>query len=42
MEDFQSINHSEFLDLLPEIVFEIDKDLNIKFLNQSSEKNFRL
>jgi PAS domain S-box-containing protein len=38
MEDDKMIDHSEFLDLLPEIVFEIDKDLNIKLLNQSCER----
>lgn len=38
MEEEQSFNQTEFLDLLPEIVFEIDKDLNITFLNQSCEK----
>ena len=37
MEENQSLNQSEFLDLLPEIVFEIDKDLNVTFLNQSCE-----
>ena len=31
-------NTSEFLDLLPEIVFEIDTDLNVLFLNKSCEK----
>ncbi|MBU8892009.1 MAG: PAS domain-containing sensor histidine kinase [Bacteroidales bacterium] len=38
MEEDQNYNHSEFLDLLPELVFEIDEELNIKFLNQSCEK----
>jgi len=38
MKKDQSFNQSEFLDLLPEIVFEIDKELNIKFLNQACEK----
>lgn len=38
MEEEQSFNQTEFLDLLPEIVFELDKDLNIKFLNQACEK----
>ncbi len=38
MEEDQSFNQTEFLDLLPEIVFEIDKNLNIKFLNQACEK----
>ena len=34
----QNHNSSEFLDLLPEIVFEIDTDLNIRFLNKSCKK----
>lgn len=37
MEKNQDLNHSEFLDLLPEIVFEIDNNLNVQFLNQSCE-----
>ena len=35
----QPENISEFLNLLPEIVFEIDSDLKLKFLNESFEKN---
>jgi len=35
----QPENISEFLNLLPEIVFEIDSDLKVKFLNESFEKN---
>lgn len=34
----QNYVQNDFLDLLPEIVFEIDKDLRIKFLNKSSQK----
>lgn len=38
MEGEKGFNQSEFLDLLPEIVFEIDTDLNIKFLNKACER----
>ena len=34
----QNHNSSEFLDLLPEIVFEIDRKLNIRFLNNSCKR----
>lgn len=34
-EDF---NSNEFLDLLPEVVFEIDADLHVRFLNKACEK----
>ncbi|MDA3954095.1 MAG: PAS domain-containing sensor histidine kinase [Bacteroidales bacterium] len=37
MGEERSFNRSEFLDLLPEIILELDEDLNIKFLNQSCE-----
>jgi len=38
MGEEQILNHNEFLDLLPEIVFEIDEDLKINFLNNSCEQ----
>ena len=38
MEIDQNHNTSEFLDLLPEIVFEIDTDLNVRFLNKSCKR----
>jgi len=38
MQEDQDFNQYEFLDLLPEIVFEIDKELKIKFVNKSCEK----
>jgi len=31
-------NPTEFLDLLPEIIFEIDKDLNVLFVNEACSK----
>ncbi|MBI9052605.1 MAG: PAS domain-containing sensor histidine kinase [Bacteroidales bacterium] len=38
MEIDQSSDTSEFLDFLPEIVFEIDTNLNVRFLNKSCKK----
>ncbi|MFC2151710.1 PAS domain S-box protein [Bacteroidota bacterium] len=38
MDKNLSFDQSEFLDLLPEIVFEIDADLNVRFLNQACER----
>ncbi|MFC2104844.1 PAS domain S-box protein [Bacteroidota bacterium] len=38
MNENLSFNQSEFLDLLPEIVFEIDAELNVRFLNQACER----
>ncbi len=35
MEKEEDLNNSEFLDLLPELVFEIDSDLKVKFLNKA-------
>lgn len=35
MEHEENFNNNEFLDLLPEVVFEIDSDLKIKFLNKA-------
>ncbi len=35
MEEGLSNDQSNFLDLIPQLIFEIDKDFNIKFLNQS-------
>lgn len=37
--EYDLSNHPiEFLDLLPEIIFEIDKDLNVLFVNQACSK----
>ncbi len=38
MEENQNFIESEFLNLLPEIVFEVDSDLNVKILNEACEK----
>ncbi len=38
MEENQNFVESEFLDLLPEIVFEVDSELNVRILNQACEK----
>jgi len=38
MSTEQDFINSDFLDLLPEVVFEIDKDLKVKALNRSCEK----
>ncbi len=37
MQGNQGFDQEDFLDLLPEIVFEIDHDLKIKFLNRTCE-----
>ena len=38
MEKSQNINETEFLDLLPELVFDLDVNLNITALNHACEK----
>ena len=38
MGEEQDLNHNNFLDLLPEVVFEIDTNLNVRFLNDACAK----